>query len=203
MLLIPRCRRVGLAARKGDPPPGAVSVRAQENIHLLDPFLAGPLGLDPQTLDLYVYSIRLCHLVSIDRTGDPSTQFCARVPLPKNGDVPKKSSPYTAGATSARPVTRRHGRLPHPRRGLLASSLDLRCTRKSALALPPGKLRSAPPSFGCSAGIRVRTGTFLRTLHPLRRAPRSGTRIRGSQRPGTRGDAGGSTRRGDTPGGCR
>ena len=35
---------------------------------------------------------------------------------------------------------------PHPRRGLLASSLDLRCTRKSALDLPPGKLRSDPPS---------------------------------------------------------
>src|SRR4030043_13149 len=35
--------------------------------------------------------------------------------------------------------------------GSLASSLDLRCTRKSALDLPPGKLRSDPPSFGCSA----------------------------------------------------
>src|SRR3972149_11695692 len=148
LLLIPRCRRVGRAARKGDPPPGAGSVRAQENLPLLDPFLAGPLGLDPQTLSLYVYSIRLCHLVSIDRTGDPSTQLRSRVPFPKNGDVPsKKSSPSTAGATSACTVTRRHSRLPHPRRGLLASSLDLRCTRKSALDLPPGKLRSDPPSF--------------------------------------------------------
>ena len=35
--------------------------------------------------------------------------------------------------------------------GSLALSLDLRCTRKSALDLPPGKLRSDPPSFGCSA----------------------------------------------------
>src|SRR3990170_3434605 len=35
--------------------------------------------------------------------------------------------------------------------GSLASSLDLRCTRKSALDLPPGKLRSDPPSFGCCA----------------------------------------------------
>src|SRR4030066_389284 len=35
--------------------------------------------------------------------------------------------------------------------GSLASSLDLRCTRKSALDLSPGKLRSDPPSFRRSA----------------------------------------------------
>ena len=40
----------------------------------------------------------------------------------------------------------------------MAKSLDLRCTRKSALDLPPGKLRSDPPSFGCSAAIAPVSG---------------------------------------------
>src|SRR4030043_2207037 len=43
--------------------------------------------------------------------------------------------------------------------GSLASSLDLRYTRKSALDLPPGKLRSDPPSFGCSADDAPVQGT--------------------------------------------
>jgi hypothetical protein len=56
LLLIPGCRGVCLAARKGDPPPGAVSVRAQEKSHLLDPILSGPLGLDLQTIT-FMYTV--------------------------------------------------------------------------------------------------------------------------------------------------
>src|SRR3990172_13136920 len=44
-------------------------------------------------------------------------------------------------------------RLPHPRRGPLASSLALRYTRKSALALSPRIAPLGTPSLGCFAAM--------------------------------------------------
>ncbi|MGB3399798.1 MAG: hypothetical protein WBA34_06465, partial [Candidatus Deferrimicrobiaceae bacterium] len=48
--------------------------------------------------------------------------------------------------------------------GSLASSLDLRNTRKSALALPPGKAPLGPPFLDCSAddAATESTGTLRR-----------------------------------------
>src|SRR4030065_19581 len=92
------------------------------------------------------------------------------------------------------PLRGRRGRLSHPRRGLLASSLDLRCTRKSALDLPPGKatlgtpvlrllrplpaLRRPPPPASPTPPHRLgpprlapprRGSPFVASLHPIRR----------------------------------
>src|SRR3990172_9187287 len=70
---------------------------------------------------------------------------------PKNRDVPENSSVLAAGRLSCDPIWGAVSGFRILGGGSLASSLDLRCTRKSALDLSPGKLRSDPSSFGCSA----------------------------------------------------
>jgi len=109
LLRFPSCRRVGLAARKGIPPPGAVSVRAQKRINLLDPIHAGPLGLD-QHDGSHMYTVYDCAARCQSAIPGPRGSPASRDPFPGDPGIrgplhPRRlrcpPSPYRGGYASA------------------------------------------------------------------------------------------------------